>query len=61
MAEARLRWLLPLGLSLAVLVPLGVLWQRSLIPGSLSVVDMGVPDFGTDTTGQTQPAALLKE
>ena len=49
MAEARLRWLLPLGLSLAVLVPLGVLWQRSLIPSSLSVLDMGVPDFGSGT------------
>ncbi|MGB7964084.1 MAG: multicopper oxidase family protein [Propionicimonas sp.] len=42
-----LRWMLPLGLSLVVIVPLAVLWQRSLVPGSASVMTMGEPEFGT--------------
>ena len=50
MTEVRhrnLRWILPLGLSLVVLVPLAVLWQRSLVPGSVSVMTMGEPEFGS--------------
>ena len=32
--------------SLVVTVPLGVLWARSLVPGTYSVMDMGYHDFG---------------
>jgi FtsP/CotA-like multicopper oxidase with cupredoxin domain len=32
--------------SLAVIVPLSVLWSRSLLPDSYSVMDMGYPEYG---------------
>jgi FtsP/CotA-like multicopper oxidase with cupredoxin domain len=39
------RWSLP-ALAVAIVVVLGVLWQRSLLPSSYSVMDMGYDDLG---------------
>ena len=50
MAESkpRRRWgrLVALGITLAVLVPLGYLWATSLVPGSYNPAEMGYADYG---------------
>ncbi|MEV4263653.1 multicopper oxidase family protein [Kribbella sp. NPDC049584] len=49
MAEAKKRrWgrLVALGITLAVLVPLGYLWATSLVPGSYNPAEMGYADYG---------------
>ena len=38
---------LPIAVAVALLVPLGVLWWSSLLPSSLSAMQMGEADFGT--------------
>ncbi|HSK33061.1 MAG TPA: multicopper oxidase family protein [Propionicimonas sp.] len=43
----RLRVWLPIAVAVVLLVPLGVLWWSSLLPSSLSVMQMGSADFGT--------------
>ncbi|HEX5334253.1 MAG TPA: multicopper oxidase family protein [Propionicimonas sp.] len=43
----RLRVWLPIAVAVVLLVPLGVLWWSSLLPSSLSVMQMGDADFGT--------------
>ena len=51
------RWLklaIPIVATLAVVAPLGYLWQRSLVPGSYSVMDMGYADYG----GGPRPSVL---
>jgi FtsP/CotA-like multicopper oxidase with cupredoxin domain len=42
------RWgrLVALGITLAVLVPLGYLWATSLVPGSYDPAEMGYADYG---------------
>jgi FtsP/CotA-like multicopper oxidase with cupredoxin domain len=42
------RWgrLIALGVTLAVLVPLGYLWATSLVPGSYNPAEMGYADYG---------------
>ncbi len=42
-----LRVWLPVALTLALVVPLAVLWAGSLVPATLSVMDMGSADSGT--------------
>jgi FtsP/CotA-like multicopper oxidase with cupredoxin domain len=42
----RLRLYLPIGLALAIVVTLGVMWQQSRLPSSYSVMDMGYEDRG---------------
>lgn len=44
--NARLRLALACAGTLAILAPLGWLWQRSLLPSSYSVMDMGYVDVG---------------
>jgi FtsP/CotA-like multicopper oxidase with cupredoxin domain len=51
----RLRVWLPSLLAVAILATLGVMWQRSLLPSSYSVMDMGYDDLGG---GQAVPAAM---
>jgi len=46
----RLRTVLPIAVSLAIVVPLGWMWQQSLLPGSYSVMDMGFEDLGGGTS-----------
>ncbi|MGW7680268.1 multicopper oxidase family protein [Kribbella sp. NPDC054772] len=49
MAEVKKRrWgrLVALGITLAVLAPLGYLWATSLVPGSYDPAEMGYADFG---------------
>ncbi|HEY3558842.1 MAG TPA: multicopper oxidase family protein [Kribbella sp.] len=49
MAEVKKRrWgrLVALGVTLAVLVPLGYLWATSLVPGSYNPAEMGYADYG---------------
>jgi len=38
---------LPIVASVAILAPLAWMWQSSRLPASISVMDMGAPDFGT--------------
>jgi len=42
----RLKILLPILATVAIVAPLAWLWQASLLPKSISVMDMGYPDFG---------------
>jgi FtsP/CotA-like multicopper oxidase with cupredoxin domain len=42
----RLRLILPIVLALALVVPLGWMWQQSLLPGSYSAMDTGYDDLG---------------
>lgn len=42
----RLRALVGIGLTLALLLPLGWMWWDSRLPGTYSVADMGMADFG---------------
>ena len=46
MSRDRLRLLLACLATLAVLVPLGYLWQQSRVPSTYSVMDMGYLDYG---------------
>jgi len=49
------RWgrLVALGITLAVLVPLGYLWATSLVPGEYNAAEMGYADYGG---GPAEPA-----
>jgi FtsP/CotA-like multicopper oxidase with cupredoxin domain len=47
----RVRVLLALGASLAVVLPLGWMWQASLLPASYSAAGMGFPDYGGGPRG----------
>ena len=40
------RWVVPILATVAILTPLAILWQASLVPKSFSVLDMGYPDYG---------------
>jgi FtsP/CotA-like multicopper oxidase with cupredoxin domain len=42
--------------AIAVLLPLGWMWQRSLMPDSYSVTEMGYADYGIDAKGKPIPA-----
>ena len=42
----RLKVLLPILATVAIVAPLAWLWQASLLPKSYSVMDMGYPDYG---------------
>ncbi len=42
----RLRVIIPILATLVILAPLAFLWQASLLPKSLSVMDMGYADYG---------------
>ncbi len=46
MSRSRLRVLVACLAALAIVVPLGWMWQSSLLPSSYSVMDMGVVDLG---------------
>ncbi|HSI27410.1 MAG TPA: multicopper oxidase family protein [Aeromicrobium sp.] len=46
MNRRRVRLLLALGASLAILLPVGWIWQASLLPASYSAMDMGFADYG---------------
>jgi FtsP/CotA-like multicopper oxidase with cupredoxin domain len=49
--KKRLRGrLIALGVTLAVLAPLGYLWATSLVPGDYSAADMGYADYGGGPT-----------
>jgi len=52
----RLRVLLPILASVAILAPLAWLWQASLLPKSYSAMDMGYLDFGGGDAGQESAA-----
>ena len=48
-AAARRRWLriaIPVLATVAIVAPLGYLWQQSLVPSSYSVMEMGTVDYG---------------
>ena len=49
MTPERRRLLLALLAAVAVLAPLGWMWQASLVPDTYSVMDMGVVEHGRDT------------
>lgn len=51
MTRGRLRLLVAVGLTLAIVGPLGWLWWSSLLPSSYSAMDMGEPDFGGGPRG----------
>ncbi len=42
----RLAPILGVAATVAVLAPVGWLWQQSLVPDTFSVMDMGYPDYG---------------
>ena len=46
MSSERRRQLIAVAATLAILIPLGWLWQSSRLPSSYSVMDMGYPDYG---------------
>ncbi len=46
MTRARVRLVVGLVLTLAIVVPLGWMWWDSRLPGSYSVTEMGEPDYG---------------
>ena len=46
----RWRIVLPILASVAIIAPLVILWQASLVPKNLSVHDMGYPDHGAGAT-----------
>ena len=50
----RHRWriVVPILASVALIAPLVILWQTSLVPKNISVLDMGYPDYG----GGAEPA-----
>jgi FtsP/CotA-like multicopper oxidase with cupredoxin domain len=52
LTRARVRTLVGVALTLAILVPLGWVWWASLLPSSYSVMDMGYADYG----GGSRPA-----
>lgn len=41
--------------TLAVVLPLGWMWQRSLMPDTYSVAEMGYPDYGMNAKGKPLP------
>jgi hypothetical protein len=45
----RRRWriVIPILASVALIAPLVILWQASLVPKTISVHDMGYEDYGT--------------
>ncbi len=47
--------------SLALTVPVGVLWVRSLVPDTYSVMEMGYPDWGGGPRGSGHQAHVLGE
>ncbi len=47
--------------SLALTVPVGVLWARSLLPETYSVMEMGYPDWGGGPRGSGHQAHVLGE
>jgi len=47
--------------SLALTVPVGVLWARSLLPDTYSVMEMGYPDWGGGPGGSGHQAHVLGE
>jgi FtsP/CotA-like multicopper oxidase with cupredoxin domain len=51
MTRDRLRLLIASVVTLAVLLPLGYLWQQSRMPSTYSVMDMGYLDFGGGPRG----------
>ena len=53
----RTRTLVAVLATLAVLGPLGWLWQGSLLPSSYSIMDMGVMDSGRPVAGRSDPGA----
>jgi len=46
MTRARVRTLVGVALTLAIVGPLGWMWWNSLLPGSYSAMDMGFADYG---------------
>jgi FtsP/CotA-like multicopper oxidase with cupredoxin domain len=44
--SSRARFILACAAALAIVLPLGWMWQRSLLPSSYSVADMGYMDYG---------------
>ena len=42
----RLRVLLPIALAVAIVVTVGAMWFRSLVPDTYSVMDHGEHDYG---------------
>ena len=48
MGTRRRRWrvALPILATVALIAPLVILWQASLVPKNISVLDMGYPDYG---------------
>ena len=46
MSRDRWRLLLACDATLAIVLPLGYLWQQSLLPATYSVMDMGYLDYG---------------
>src|SRR6188472_4523706 len=46
MSKDRVRVLVGVALTLAIVLPLGWMWWDSRLPASYSVMDMGTPDWG---------------
>jgi FtsP/CotA-like multicopper oxidase with cupredoxin domain len=54
--NSRTRFIVACVAALAMLLPLGWLWQQSLMPDTYSVEEMGYPDYGVDAKGKPIPA-----
>ena len=57
MLARRGRLVVGIALSLAIVVPIGVLWWKSLVPSSYSVMHMGRPDYGGGPQGAPMGSA----
>jgi FtsP/CotA-like multicopper oxidase with cupredoxin domain len=53
--SSRTRLIVACVATLAVLLPLGWMWQRSLMSDTYSVTDMGYADYGIDAKGKPMP------
>lgn len=54
--NSRTRFIVACVATLALLLPLGWMWQRSLMPDTFSVAHMGYADYGTNAKGKPYPA-----
>ncbi len=54
--NSRIRFIVACLATLAIVLPLGWMWERSLMPDTYSVGDMGHPVYGTNAKGVPIPA-----
>ena len=54
--KSRTRFIVACVATLVVLLPLGWMWNSSLMPDTYSVMDMGRAEYGMDAKGKPIPA-----